>query len=322
MTQERIDLVIWLNGLPIIVIELKHEDEGQNCEDAIYESFERRDLSSRIFKFPFAYFAASNTEVKVATNPKSEKNFFWFNAELVNQAETEAKARNSNADALLSNINQVYRAKFKTALPDVEKQKEYIGLLRRYTKLYYFIAQFFELEKWLNDFIVFAEVMSILLIKQGKTSELTQLLKNVNLSKGAVEFVGQSENPNNPANSNKTGTRTGTGNLTPPKATIQQAIEEIKERFHINHEDAIVITEICEEVSNKTEIKQPIMENRNNLIYLRNSAKPRVRKGITDTFTERKMYDELAEPIYVDYGGIISLMGEAVIKTILNMPQK
>jgi type I restriction enzyme, R subunit len=236
------------------------------------------------------------------------------------KAETEAKARNSNADALLSNINQTYRTKFKAALPDVEKQKEYIGLLRRYAKLYYFIAQFFELEKLLNDFIVFAEVMSNLLIKQGKISELTQLLKNVNLSKGAVEFVGQSENPNNPASSTRTGTRTGTGNLTPPKATIEQAIEEIKQQFQISDEDAIVITEICEEVSNKPEIKQPIIENRNDLIYLRNSAKPRIKSEITSNFIRREMYEKLTEPIYVDNGGIISLMGEVVIKNVLNIP--
>jgi type I restriction enzyme, R subunit len=91
LKQQRIDLVIWLNGLPIIVIELKHEDEGQTCEDAIYESFLPRDLSNKIYKMPFLYVAASNTEVKVATNPNSENNFLWFNAELVNKAETEGE---------------------------------------------------------------------------------------------------------------------------------------------------------------------------------------------------------------------------------------
>lgn len=236
-------------------------------------------------------------------------------------AETQAKARNSNADAFLSSVNQSYRTKFKTVLPDVEKQKEYIGLLRRYTKLYYFIAQFFELEKTLDDFIVFAEVMNNLLIKQGKMSELTQLLKNVNLSKGAVEFVGQGENPNNQANSNKTAARTGTGNLTPPKATIREAIAEIKEKFQISDADAIIVTEICEEVSAKSEISQPIILNRDNHIYLRNRAKPRVRKEIIDTFINKDMYEKLTESIYIENGGIISLMGEVVIKNILNMPQ-
>jgi type I restriction enzyme R subunit len=91
LTGERVDLVIWLNGLPIIVIELKHEDEGQNCEDAIYESFLTRDLTNNLYKLPFLYVASSNTEVKVATDPTSDKNFRWFNAELVNKAETEGE---------------------------------------------------------------------------------------------------------------------------------------------------------------------------------------------------------------------------------------
>src|SRR5699024_3914469 len=43
-SSERIDLVIWLNGLPVIVSEMKHEDEGQNVEDAVRSSFLKRDL--------------------------------------------------------------------------------------------------------------------------------------------------------------------------------------------------------------------------------------------------------------------------------------
>jgi type I restriction enzyme R subunit len=88
ITEERIDLVIWLNGLPIVVMELKHEDEGQTAEDAIYESFLTRNLKNNIYKFPFIYVALSNTEAKMATNPAIDKNFRWFNASLQNRAET------------------------------------------------------------------------------------------------------------------------------------------------------------------------------------------------------------------------------------------
>ncbi|MCB0463868.1 MAG: type I restriction endonuclease subunit R, partial [Flavobacteriaceae bacterium] len=91
LTDERVDLVIWLNGLPIIVSELKHEDEGQNVDDAIYESFLTRDLKNQLYKMPFMYLALSNTEAKVATNPSSDKNFLWFNAQLVNKAETKGE---------------------------------------------------------------------------------------------------------------------------------------------------------------------------------------------------------------------------------------
>jgi len=90
-SKERIDLVIWLNGLPIIVLELKHEDEGQTVDDAIDESFLKRDLNNRLFQLPFLYVAASNLEVKVATNPSDYKNFRWFNAQLFNKAETQGE---------------------------------------------------------------------------------------------------------------------------------------------------------------------------------------------------------------------------------------
>ena len=88
INDEEIDLVIWLNGLPIIAIELKHEDEGRNCEDAVFESFLTRDLSNNIYKLPFIYIASSNTEVKIATDPVSEEKFRWFNAQMLNKAET------------------------------------------------------------------------------------------------------------------------------------------------------------------------------------------------------------------------------------------
>ena len=105
-------------------------------------------------------------------------------------AELEARERNSTADAILSNLNQDYRTIFKKKLPELEAQKNYVSLLRRYTKLYYFIAQFFELTPELNEFIVFAEVMGDTLIRKGKTSEMKEFLKKVELSKGAVKFTG------------------------------------------------------------------------------------------------------------------------------------
>lgn len=163
--------------------------------------------------------------------------------------------------------------------------------------------------------------MSNLLVRKGKLSELSQLLKNVDLSKGAVKFVGQAENPNNPTNSHKTGTAIGKGNPTPPKATIREAIADIKEKFQISDDDAIVISEICREVSDKPEIKEPILQNRSDQIYIRNSAKLQVNKEINSNFMNRRMYDKLNEPIYTGNGGIIFLMGEVVIRNVLRMPQ-
>jgi type I restriction enzyme R subunit len=131
LTRERIDIVVWLNGLPIIVIELKHEDEGQTCDDAVFESFLTRDLENQLYKMPFLYVASSNTEVKVATNPASENNFRWFNAGLVNKAETEGEYPVEHLYRhVLSKENIVkYLEHFLVFVPAVEKITEHGEIL-------------------------------------------------------------------------------------------------------------------------------------------------------------------------------------------------
>jgi type I restriction enzyme R subunit len=233
------------------------------------------------------------------------------------EAETEAKKGESTADALLSNINQNYREIFKNALPNIEDQKNYIGLLRRYTKLYYFIAQFYSLDYHLHEFIVFAEAMANTLIKRGKTSELTQLLKNVELSKGAVKYHGQKTNMTVVKDTKKTGLKQGNGGNTPPRTTIEQALKDIEQKYQIPKEDAIVIKEICEEVSNQYEIKRRIIDNRENDSYLKTTAEPKVKGEVKNGYIKRDMWEKLEDPIYIERGGIISLMGKAIIRNVL-----
>jgi len=87
-TSQSIDLVLFLNGLPIITIELKHEDEGQNVYDAV-EQYNIRPQENQIFTLPFLHIAADTSEVKIATNPFSEHNFIPFNQGLTNKEENE-----------------------------------------------------------------------------------------------------------------------------------------------------------------------------------------------------------------------------------------
>jgi len=235
------------------------------------------------------------------------------------EAEQQARERKSKADALLSNINQTYRTQFKERLPDIDAQRNYIGLLSRYTKLYYFIAQFYQLEQHLHDFIVFAEAVSAMLLKRGRTSELTQLLKYVELTKGAVRYEGQKKNPTTAAEPKATGTRTGVGGQEPPRSTIEAALKGIKEKFNISDEEALVIREICTEVSNQYELKERIIANRENEDYLKQTARPKVRSEITDAYLRRDLWQKLEDPIYIDRGGIISLMGRSVIEAVLSL---
>ncbi len=232
-------------------------------------------------------------------------------------AEDEAIKRNSTADALLSNLNQEYRTIFKTRLPKIEKQKEYISLLNRFTNLYYFIAQFFEIELKVNNFIVFAEVMADTLIKKGKTSELKQLLKNIELKKRAVKYHGSKANIRKVKDPKKTGLKLSNGGHTPPRTTIEEALAEIEQKYQISKEDAIVIKEICEDISKRYDIKQKITENRENENYLKNSAEPKVKTEVKKEYMNRDLWEKLVDKIYIKEGGIISLMGKTIIKTIL-----
>lgn len=233
-------------------------------------------------------------------------------------AELEAKERNSTADAILSNLNQDYRNIFKKKLPELEAQKSYVSLLRRYTKLYYFIAQFFELTPQLNEFIVFAEVMSETLIRKGKTSEMKEFLKKVELSKGAVKFTGTKTNLTLVGKpKKKTGFKTGKGGHEIPRTTIEIAIKELKEKFQISEEDAIQIKEIVQEVSETTSVKENVLANKNNKVYLKTSAEPRVQSEVKDEYIKRDLWDKLDDPMYVQKGGIISLIGKTVIQNLI-----
>lgn len=76
---ERIDLVIFLNGLAIISIELKCNTTGQNYEDAIRQFKNERDYKTRLFKFKsgtLVNFAMDLFEVYMCTELKGTSSFF------------------------------------------------------------------------------------------------------------------------------------------------------------------------------------------------------------------------------------------------------
>ncbi len=83
-TNQEIDFVFYLNGLPIVALELKHE-ANQNVHDAVSQ-FISRDLTHKIFQHPFLYLAADTSDVMAATDPCSAENFRWHNMGLINTA--------------------------------------------------------------------------------------------------------------------------------------------------------------------------------------------------------------------------------------------
>jgi type I restriction enzyme R subunit len=81
-TNKEIDFVFFLNGLPIVDLEVKHE-RNQNVHDAVSQ-FAARDHAKRIFRHPFLYLAADTSDVMAATDPRRVENFRWHNTGLTN----------------------------------------------------------------------------------------------------------------------------------------------------------------------------------------------------------------------------------------------
>lgn len=77
--QERVDLVIFLNGLAIISIELKSEYSGQTYRDAIKQYRQERDPKYRLFLWKagcFVNFAMDTSEVMMTTKLDGSATFF------------------------------------------------------------------------------------------------------------------------------------------------------------------------------------------------------------------------------------------------------
>jgi type I restriction enzyme R subunit len=85
-TNLEIDFVFFLNGLPIVALELKHE-KNETVHDAVAQ-FVARDHTLKIFRHPFLYLAADTSDVMAATDPSREHNFRWHNTGLTNTPQT------------------------------------------------------------------------------------------------------------------------------------------------------------------------------------------------------------------------------------------
>lgn len=77
---QSIDLVIFLNGLPLITAELKHSFSGSTVRDAVNQYTTTRARAGKIFQphRALVHFAVSDDEIEMCTNLETEK-FYPFN---------------------------------------------------------------------------------------------------------------------------------------------------------------------------------------------------------------------------------------------------
>src|SRR3989338_4582633 len=77
-TEQSIDVVLCINGIPIITAELKNELTGQNAHHAMRQYRSDRDPREKLFSFKrcVAHFAVDTSEAYVTTGLKEERTFF------------------------------------------------------------------------------------------------------------------------------------------------------------------------------------------------------------------------------------------------------
>jgi type I restriction enzyme R subunit len=78
MTEQSVDMVICINGIPILTAELKNELTGQSAHHAMRQYRTDRDPREKLFSFKrcVAHFAVDTSEAYVATELKEERTFF------------------------------------------------------------------------------------------------------------------------------------------------------------------------------------------------------------------------------------------------------
>lgn len=76
--EKSLDMVLFLNGLPIFTVELKNQISGQNVEHAMKQYRDTRDPKEPLFRFKrcLAHFAVDNALVYVATELANAKTLF------------------------------------------------------------------------------------------------------------------------------------------------------------------------------------------------------------------------------------------------------
>jgi len=232
--------------------------------------------------------------------------------ELIKEATTDPAK-----DADLMALSNDYRNKFRELVTEKEAQKDIVNFLNRYVSDFYFTTLFFQLPKMIIRFALFAEVIADKLFKKGSASSLKDHLKNLLVEKSTVRYRGiiTSSTVNEPPPPPRGGT--GGGRTEPPRASIPEVMDDLRNVFQITDEEALLINEVIEEVMQDDGIVTLIINNIDNTMFLeayRNTLKQR----IINYYLDHNWDERLIEGPYVSPGGIIEYIVQAVFRLCRN----
>jgi type I restriction enzyme, R subunit len=208
------------------------------------------------------------------------------------------------------------RVRFQAHFAAVDDRKAYVYLLARLVKSFHFLTCFFTYPAEVKEFVVFAEYVGPQLIKQGNISELMQQIRQTEVVKAAVEYLGVSEPAPGSLKHKGGGGKKG---VSPPpaKATVQEMIADIRDKFDISDDEALYIKQVTDQKVADPAIGSTVQSHRDDRNFLEFAYRGQVNGEIRVSYNDLARYEELADPKYTDTGGIFDIMAMTVIHTHL-----
>ncbi|MEW6708213.1 MAG: DEAD/DEAH box helicase family protein [Candidatus Riflebacteria bacterium] len=241
-----------------------------------------------------------------------------FMADVFNHSDVQTflKTVNENSDTQLQYLISSWRNRFQEKLVTFDERKSYVYLLSRLVKSFHFLSCFFSYPAELTAFVKFAEYVGPQLIKQGNISDLMKQIRQTEVVKATVSFIGEVRASGGEIKLKPSPRKKGCA-PTPRKVSVQEMIDEIRKNFKISDEEALYIKEVTKEKIEDQEIRQTVLNHQDDQMFLEGAYRSQVHGEIKVTYTNLGRYDELADRKYTDKGGIFDLMAVTVIETHL-----
>lgn len=217
-----------------------------------------------------------------------------------------------NLDANVQTLVNGWRAHFQNKVTDAEQRKEFVYLLARFVKSYHFLTNFFSYPNEVGEFAAFAEYVGPQLIKQGDESDLMRQMRNTQVVKASVQYVGTIETTG-PIKVKSGKVNKGSG-APQPKVSVQDMIAQIQQQFQISDDEALFIREVIEEKEQDPAIRATVQTHKNDEVFLKDTYRGQVNGQIQDAYKKHGRWSELGDEKYIGTGAIFDIMAITVIQ--------
>jgi type I restriction enzyme R subunit len=204
------------------------------------------------------------------------------------------------------------RVRFQANVADMDERKAFVYLLAKFAKCFHFLTCFFTFSVEVKELATFADYVGPQLIKTGSVSELMQLIRQTEVIKAAVDYVGVTTS-GGPVKLKPGGGKKGSG-PPPTKVSVQEMIADIQAKFPITDAEALFIKQVTEEKAADLSIRDTVTAHRKDKDYLSGAYRGQVNGVIQSTYNDIGRYEELADIKYTDAGGIFDIMAVTVIQ--------